>query len=370
MNRIERIDIYLVRMPLISPWATACGSDHVIESVLVRMSCSDVQGWGESAPLVWPTYSPEYAAGVFNVVRDILAPRLLGQVISSGHELQDRLACFRGNPFAKAAIDIAWWDLHAKRCGQPLWRLLGGKKPVVQVGEDFGVAQNLEDLIRDIRSVVNAGAKRVKLKYRPGWDLPMIAAVREAFPETVFHIDCNGAYTLNDLPMFKQLDRYGLAMIEQPLAHDDLLDHAQLQRQIATPICLDESINSAAKARKAIQLRACRWINIKPGRVGGLTVALEIHNLCQQAKLPCWVGGMLESSLGVWALVALGTLPNMKYPGDIFPSSKFYRQDLASPEVRLSGPSEITAPSLAGIGCQPVPEQLQRLTTDHAVLRA
>ena len=370
MDRIERIELYRVRMPLISPWTTAYGSDDAIESVLVRMVAGRTAGWGESCPLAGPTYSPEYAAGVFNVVRDYLAPRLLGQAIASGERLQERLSCFKGNRFAKAALDIAWWDLYAKACGQPLWRLLGGQSETVQVGSDFGVMDSIEALLEAIRSALEAGFPRVKLKYRPGWDLPMVAAVREAFPEEVFHIDCNGAYTLADLPMFKELDRYGLAMIEQPLAHDDLIDHAELQRQIATPVCLDESINSAEKARKAIQLGSCRWINIKPGRVGGLTEALQVHNLCEQAEIPCWVGGMLESSLGVWCLVALGTLPNIGYPNDIFPSKRFYRQDLGRPEVCLSGPSEIAVPSAPGIGAEPDPEQLRRLTVDHACLKA
>ena len=368
MNKIERIELYRVRMPLISPWTTAYGSDDAIESVLVRIVAADAEGWGESSPLAAPTYSPEYAKGLFNVVRDHLAPRLLGQVITSGQQLQDRLSCFKGNQFAKGALDVAWWDLFAKQLDQPLWRLLGGKNEVVEVGADFGVTDSIDALLEGIHEAVESGFLRVKLKCQPGWDLSMVVAVREAFPGLVCHIDCNSGYTLADLPMFRELDRYGLAMIEQPLAHDDLVDHAELQRQITTPICLDESINSAEKARKAIRLGACRWINIKPGRVGGLTEALKIHDLCHQADLPCWVGSMLESSLGAWCLVALGTLPNMRYPNDIFPSTRFYRQDLSRPEVCLSGPSQITAPSTPGIGAQPDPEQLSRLSVDHAIL--
>ncbi len=198
----------------------------------------------------------------------------------------------------------------------------------------------------------------------------MVDAVRRAFPKTTLHIDCNSAFSLDDLPMFKELDRYKLAMIEQPLAYDDLIDHAELQRQISTGICLDESITSVQKARKAIQLKACHWINIKPGRVGGLTNALEIHNICQKAALPCWIGGMLESALGVSFLMALAALPNIKYPNDIFTSRRFYANDLSRPEVRLSGPSQMTLSSLPGVGAEANPEELKRLTIDAAVLQA
>ncbi len=362
---IEKIDIHRVRMPLDEPWTTAYGSDDAVESVLVSMTVDGVTGWGESTPLCAPTYSPEYAKGVFSVIRDFLAPRLIGRHIESGVALQDSLSCFKGNQFAKAALDLAWWDAHAKRLAQPLWRVLGGKTSTVQVGEDFGVQANIDQLLAEIRLATGRGITRIKLKYRPGWDFPIVAAVRQQFPDLVMHIDCNSGYTLDDLEMFRQLDELNLAMIEQPLAHDDLVDHARLQELIATPICLDESITSFDKARKAIQLNACRWINIKPGRVGGLTEAKRIHDYCEQRDMPCWVGGMLESSLGLSFMVALATLPNMKYPNDILPSSKFYKHDLSTPAVERSGPSCITASTQPGVGCRPDPAQLQRLGLEH-----
>lgn len=363
--RIDRIDLYHVAMPLIYPWRTAYGDDYVIESVLVRMQSGDVVGWGESSPLAAPTYSPEWAAGVFHVAKTWLAPRLLGQDIASGRQLQERLALVKGNPFAKAGLDLAWWDLHAKLLGKPLYQALGGTGPVVTVGADFGVRDSIDDLLKEIRGAVEAGYRRVKLKFRPGWDVPMLEAVRREFPTQVFHIDCNSGYRLEDAALFRDIDRFNLAMIEQPLGHDDLLDHAELQKQIRTPVCLDESVTSLAKAKKALTLGSCRFMNIKPGRVGGLTVALAIHDACRRAGMPCWVGGMLESAVGAAHCIALATLPAFTYPADIFPSTNYYRQDLAEPPVALSGISQMTAHGRPGIGVEPHPERLRQQTVNH-----
>jgi hypothetical protein len=214
--------------------------------------------------------------------------------LNSGEKLGALLGPFKGNYFAKAGLDLAWWDAYAKSLGEPLWKTIGGKNNRVTVGADISVMEDLNALIECIGKSVDAGFKRVKLKFRPGWGLKMVAAVRQEFPDTVFHVDCNSGFRLDDLEMFKELDRYDLAMIEQPLAFDDLADHARLQMQIDTPICLDESIISLDRARKAIQINACKWVNLKVGRVGGLTNALAIHNYCLDHGIPCWVGGMLE----------------------------------------------------------------------------
>jgi len=336
----------------------------------VRLGGGGLHGWGESTPLPLPTYSPEWGAGVYLVVRDVLAPAVLGQPIASGSDLQQRLAFIKGNPFAKGALDNAWWDLLAKSRGRPLWQVLGGRGDTIEVGEAIGVMDSLDRLLEAIDAAFRAGYLRVKLKYCTGWGLEMIRAVRGAFPDQTFHIDCNSGFRLDDLAMFQELDRYGLAMIEQPLAHDDLVDHAELQRQIRTPICLDESITSPRIARQAVRIGACRWVNIKPARVGGVTNAVAIHDICRDAGVPCWIGGMLESALGVSFLMALATLENIRYPCDVFPSRRFYARDLCRPEVALSGPSRITLSAEPGVGAEPDPEQLGRLTIDSAVLRA
>ena len=364
--RITAIDIYRVNMPLIYPFRTAFGNDDAIESVLVRMEADGQYGWGESAPWRMPAYSAEWAAGTFLLLRDVLAPLVLGQEVASGQALHSLLAGVKGNPFAKAALDTAWWDLHARAQGRPLWQVLGGTQNPVFVGADFGVMETIDALLAEIDGAVQAGFRRVKLKFRPGWELEMVDAVRRAFPDTVFHVDCNSAYRLDALPMLRKLDRYNLAMIEQPLAHDDLVDHAVLQAQLETPICLDESITGPEAARKAIQLGACRWVNIKPGRVGGLTQAVAVHDLCRDAGVPCWIGGMLESALGGMHCLALATLPNIRYPSDVFPSSRFYRKDLSRPELILSGPSQMTAPSSPGAGAEPDPEMLAACVMERA----
>ena len=368
--RIDSIEVYLVRMPLIYPFRTSFGDDDTIESVLVKVSTGDCYGWGEAAPWEAPAYSPEWAGGVYQVVRRFLAPLIINQDISSGEELQEKMSRIKGNQFAKSALDLALWDLLARSRGEPLWKTLGGTRNTVDVGADFGVMDSIEDLLDTVAGAVEAGFKRVKLKFRPGWELDMVRAVRERFPDEVFHVDCNSAYTLEYMPMLTALDSYRLAMIEQPLMHDDLIDHAKLQRELATPICLDESITSPEKARKAIEIKACGWVNIKPGRVGGLTNALRIHDLCQNAGIPCWVGGMLESSVGAHHCLALATLPNFLYPNDIFPSERFYIQDLGTPPVSLSGPSQMSAPGSPGCGAEPDAGMLQRICRERAIIRS
>lgn len=366
--RIESISLYHVRMPLLEPWRTAYGSDAAIETVLVCMRSGGLEGWGEATPLAQPCYSPEYAGGVFGVVRDLFGPRLLGREISSGGALQQMLAIFKGNPFAKAALDTAWWDLRAQSLGLPLYKALGGKNNSIQAGADFGIRDSVEELLDLVGEAVRTGAPRIKLKFAPGWDLPILRKVRSHFPDTTLHIDCNAGYRLSDARLFKDIDTLGLAMIEQPLAYDDIADHATLQSELRTPICLDESINSVERVDQAIRLHACRRVNIKPGRVGGLTVALQIRALCEAAGIDCWVGGMLESALGAMHCAALATLPNFTYPADLFPSSRFYVSDLSAPAIVFPRPWVFDLPDQPGVGARPVPEKLKGWCLAEAVL--
>jgi O-succinylbenzoate synthase len=372
--RLDAIDIYHVAMPLLSPWRTAYGDDHVAESVLLRMESGGEAAWSESSPLAAPCYSPEWAGGVFACLRDWLAPAVAGQYIESGDALQQRLAHFKGNTFAKAALDNAWWILEAKRRQLPLHRVLGASRDRADVGADFGVMDSIGDLIAAMRGAVDAGFPRIKLKFRPGWDLSMLRAVRQEYPDATIHIDCNAAFRMRHFDLLCQLDDFNLAMIEQPLAADDLIDHARLQEALRTPICLDESISSVEQAEQAIDMGSCRWVNIKPGRVGGLTNAVAIHNLCCDAKIGCWVGGMLESAIGARICVALAMLENFTYPADIFPSSRFYAEDLGQPALELaSGPEgrpQVIAPDVPGIGAEPDAALLERFTRQRAALKA
>jgi O-succinylbenzoate synthase len=372
--RFDRIELYHVRMPLISPWRTAYGEDSHVESILARVESEGIHVWSETSCLAAPCYSPEWAAGVFALARDWLAPTLVGHEIESGAALQRRLGHFKGNPFAKALFDNAWWILDAKRTVQALHRRLGATRDAVSVGADFGVEDSIDELLTKIAAAVETGFPRIKLKFRPGWDIDMLRAVRREFPDQTIHIDCNSGYTLADVDLFRRLDEFNLAMVEQPLGHDDLVDHAKLQASIPTPVCLDESVTSPDKAKQAIELGSCRYINVKPGRVGGLTNALLIHDLCRTAGIPCWVGGMLESAIGARVCAALAMLDNFTYPADIFPSSRFYRDDLAQPLLELSkgsdGSPHVVADDVTGIAAEPDRGRLEKWCIARAVALA
>ena len=369
--RIDLVEVFHVAMPLIYPWRTAYGEDAAIDSVLVRMQSGVLQAWSETTPFAAPQYSPEWARGAFQCVRDWLAPSLIGRDVESGEDLQEILSFVKGNFFAKASLDTGWWILRSLEKGKPLHRLLGGAGSSVDVGADFGVMDSIDDLLSGLHEVTEAGFKRVKLKFRPGWDLEMLRQVTKAFPSQTFHIDCNSGYDLSDIDLFRKVDQFDLAMIEQPLAHDDLLDHARLQEEIRTPICLDESITTPEKARKAIELGSCGYVNVKPGRVGGLTPAKQIHDLCCDKGIPCWMGSMLESAIGTRVNAALATMENFTYPADLFPTSRFYRQDLGTPEVELTkeaGGPRISLLDEPGTGTEPDPEMLQRCSLNQALV--
>ncbi|MBM3956823.1 MAG: o-succinylbenzoate synthase, partial [Gemmatimonadetes bacterium] len=265
--RIDRLDVYHVAMPLKYPWRTAYGEDAAVHSVLVKATSGEHVAWSESTPLFAPTYLTESAGGAFYHVSEIFGPHVVGREYETAAALNERLSVFKGNPFARAAIEICWWTLQARITGTPLHRLLGGRTREVSAGADFGIQDSIDMLLGNIQTAVDAGFPRVKLKVARGWDLEVLRAVRGAFPDTTFHIDCNSGYTLDDVQLFKEIDRVGLAFIEQPLGYADVLDHAELARQIETPICLDESIVGVRVAEQALRIGACRYVNIKPGRV-------------------------------------------------------------------------------------------------------
>lgn len=371
--RIDAIELRHVAMPLLHPWKTASHEATAIHAVFARLESDGISGWGEAAPLSDPTYSPEWAATAFTTLETWLAPALLGQDVSTGADLQERVGIFKGNYFAKGVLDCAWWALDAKLAGVPLHRHVGGESDRIEIGADFGVTDSYDTLIAQIGGALDEGFRRVKLKFRPGWDVEMVAAVRSAFPDLVCHVDCNSGYTLDDLELFKKLDTFGLAMIEQPLAFDDLLDHAKLAQAIETPVCLDETIVSTDRARHAIELGSCSWINIKHGRVGGITNAIAINELCESAGIKCWIGSMLESAVGSALSVAVASREHVHYPADVFTTERHYAEDLAHPEVTFErGPDGgifALAPDVPGIEPAPHPERLEAATISKAVLR-
>ena len=369
--RIDAIELRHVAMPLLNPWKTASHEATAIHAVFARLESDGVSAWGEAARLSDPTYSPEWAATAFVTMDAWLAPALLGEDVPSGDDLQARLGIFKGNHFAKGTLDCAWWALDARLRGVPLHRHVGGVNDRIEIGADFGVADSYDTLIAQIGGALDEGFRRVKLKFRPGWDVEMVAAVRSAFPDLVCHVDCNSGFTLDDLELFEKLDRYELTMIEQPLAYDDLLDHAKLAKAIDTPICLDETIVSPDRARHAIELESCSWINIKHGRVGGITNAIAINELCREAGIKCWVGSMLESAVGSALSVAVASREHVHYPADVFTTERHYADDLSEPEVDFERPADggvfAVAPDTPGIAPAPEPERLEAATISKSL---
>jgi O-succinylbenzoate synthase len=369
---IEGIDVYWVRAPLAFVWRTSYTDQRHTDTVLVRMESGGVHAWGESCPPYIPAYSAEHTLATFHTVREHLAPRLIGQDLRSAEELLQHVEFVKGNQFARAALEIAWWVLEATRRGVPLHVALGGQGDHVAVGADFGIQDSLDTLMAKIQGAVAAGFPRIKLKIRRGWDLEVVAAARSTFPDFTFHVDANAAYTLGDLALFRALDRYRLAMIEQPLADDgmSLVDHATLQACLETPVCLDESALSLAHVQAAIRLGSCKAVNVKMARVGGLAASRDIQALCAEHGIPCWVGGMLETAIGGQICAELATLPNFSYPGDIFPSTYFYENDPGKPELVLAGPGRIATSRVPGIPQAPDPELLERWAVARASFRA
>ena len=367
--RIEAAEVRHVAMPLIRPWRTAYGQDATIHSVLVRLSTGHMDAWGESCPLYAPTYSPESACSVFETCREFLLPRVVGNEFRSAADLLECLAVFRGNPFAKAAVETAWWVLEAKRREVPLWQALGGTRSAVLCGDDFGIQDSIDELLALIEQAVSRGPPRIKLKIMHGWDIEVLRAVRSAFPRIVMHVDCNAGYELeSDVHTLQSLDEFALAMIEQPLSDTDLVEHAKLQRRLQTPICLDESIKGPRDFRAALELGACRAINIKPGRVGGLSNAVQIHDMARNAGMTAWVGGMLESGVGASICAALATLPGFTYPADLFPSKRFYSEYLEDSELVLDSDWRFDLRQVGPGGCEPNQERLQRFTVASHLL--
>ena len=362
--RIDRLDIYHVSMPLIYPWRTAYGEDHAIDSVLVKATSDGVTAWSEATPFRAPHYVPESAGSVYHLVSEIFGPLVVGREFDTAADLDARLAPFKGNGFAKAAIEVLWWTLECKRTGTPLHTLLGGSDADVIAGADFGILDSFDDLLADIQKAVDAGFPRIKLKARPGWDVEMLRAVRGSFPDTILHIDCNAGYTLDDLDTFKTIDQFRLAFLEQPLQWDDVVDHAELSRQIETPICLDESARELRTIQQALEINACQYVNIKPGRSGGLTRSSR-STTCA-ATTACRFGSAACSKVPSAPPSASNSPPSptSPTPATSFPSSKFYVQDLAEPALELT--DNLTFTPLTTLP-EPVPERLHR--HDHQIHR-
>lgn len=350
--RIERVDLHHIELPMVRPYVTVFEHTVARPKLLVAVHAEGLTGWGECVASNWPGFSYETIETAWHVLRDFLIPAVLGQEVASPDDVLPHLHKVRGHPMAKAALECAIWDVVAQARAVPLASLLGGHKDQVIVGAAVGLEATQEVLLEQVDLCVKAGYCRVKLKIKPGWDIDIIRAVRERWPELPLQVDANASYTLDDLPVLRELDQLGLLLIEQPLHHQDIVDHARLQAQLETPVSLDESIISPEHARWALEIGACRNINIKLCRVGGLAAALQIHDLCADRGVPVWCGGMGETNIGRAINVALASLPNFALSNDIGASARYFQQDIAEPGFVLGDNSTLVVPTEPGLGVQ------------------
>jgi O-succinylbenzoate synthase len=363
--RIDSLDLYHVALPLRTPRTTDHGPISTLETVLVRLTSGSQIGWGEASPGNSPAAYGDWAAGVFGCVRDWLGPRVVGQSLDTNEAFQECMAPVRGNRFAKAVLDTAWWDLKARSQSKSLVQLLGGRQEAIEVGAGFDRMESIDEFANSIRQAFAAGFSRVELKMRPGWDLNMLNFVRHEFPTERIHVDVEGGLRLNHMELLCRLDDFALAMIEQPLPADDFVGHAMVQETIRTHVCLDESITSPEHAEMAMDLKSGRYVNLKVGRVGGLTAAGKIHDICHEHCTPCWVGTDPLSAIGLRFGYALASKPNCLYPADYIVSDGLLAEDLAEPLRPVKGEDgklRIPLWSEPGVGVEPDMAILDRLS--------
>ncbi len=361
--KIERIRLRQIRMSLAHHFETSFGRTYERRIILVEVADSDgVAGWGEVTCGENPFYNEEWVDAAWMILRDYAAPRVLHAEVESAADIAPLTACVRGHLMARGGLEAACWELEARKKGIPLWLHIGGTRGETRSGVSIGIQDSLEELFELIEAALSAGYRRIKMKIKPGWDIAAVAAVRERFPETPLMVDANSAYNLADRERLQQLDAFGLTMIEQPLAHDDIIDHAELQQSIETPICLDECIRTARHAEQAIRLGACRIVNIKLGRVGGFSEARRTHDVCAANGIPVWCGGMLEAGIGRAHNIALSMLSNFTLPGDVAASKRYWTRDIIAPAVEVTPQGAIAAPSGPGLGYELDLERVEALT--------
>ncbi|HWP99538.1 MAG TPA: o-succinylbenzoate synthase [Vicinamibacterales bacterium] len=369
--RIDRLELRLLRLPLVRAFETSFGRSDDRTFLLVTLRDDDgAEGWGECVAEAGPYYSSETTETAWHVITEFIAPRVVGRELADPRALGPALAAIRGHQMAKAAVEMAAWDLHARQRGVPLARLLGGVRDAIESGVSIGIQPSIDELAAVVERELAAGYRRIKIKIKPGWDVAPVEALRRRFGAVPLMVDANAAYRLEDAPHLQALDAFDLMMIEQPLDYDDLADHAALQRRLRTPICLDESIHSVRAAAAALALGACRIVNIKPGRVGGHAESIRLHDLCAAHGVPVWHGGMLESGIGRAHNIHLSTLPNFTLPGDVAASRRYYAPDLIEPPIEVRSDGTIPVPAGPGIGVTIVPERVERATLRRTTVSA
>ncbi len=350
--KIDAVEIHHISMPLVRRFETSMHVEHERECLLIHLEGQGQEGWGECVAQRVPWYSYESIGTAWHVLEDFLVPVILGAELKSAVDFPGRVKGIKGHPMAKAGLELALWDLEGRIKRKPLAELLGGERTRVEVGVSIGIQEDASTLLSVIQDHLTEGYRRIKLKIKPGTDLEIVRAVREAHPDLRLQVDANAAYEVGQSHVFEQMDLLTLELIEQPFPAEDILAHATLQSRLSTPVCLDESIDSATMARQALDLGACRVINIKPGRVGGLTEALKIHDLCLERDIPVWCGGMLETGIGRASNLALASLPGFTLPGDISATDRYYELDVASPRFELNSDGTIDVPQGVGLGVE------------------
>jgi o-succinylbenzoate synthase len=368
--KIEAITLRELRMPLKHFFETSFGRTEERRVLLITADCEGIEGWSECVAGEGPFFSDEWIETAWATIREFLAPSLIGRNIARAKDSAGLMSRVRGHSMAKAALENALWDAEAKATKQPLWKLLSGTRSEIDCGVSIGIQDSHEQLLEKIETELGAGYQRIKVKVKPGWDLELLAKIRKRWPKILLSCDANSAYRPSDLSHLKKFDDFGLLMIEQPLWHDDIFHHAKLQRELKTALCLDESIHHARDAETAIELNACRIINIKVGRVGGLSEAIAVHDLCQRNNIPVWCGGMLETGIGRAVNIALSTLANFQLPGDVSASKRYWEEDITDPEIEVTPRGTITVGNSPGTGYLPKKNLIEKLTVRKEVLRS
>lgn len=368
--KIKSVELIEINLPLVHFFETSFGRTYERRIILTHVQDEDgAEGWGEATCGETPSYSEEWTDAAWDVIEKILAPMVIGAKVENASQIWNLMKPVRGNRMAKAAIETACWDLEAKRLGVPLWRHLGGENREIACGVSIGIQDSVDQLLDKIQIELDAGYQRIKIKIAPHWDYEVIKQVRETFGDIKLMGDANSAYTLDDINLFKRMDEFKLMMIEQPLPHDDIIDHAKLQRKIFTPVCLDEPIKSPEDARKAIQLKSGQIINLKNGRVGGHLQSKLIEKIARENGMPVWCGGMLESGIGRAHNIAISTLKGYTLPGDVSASKRYWHEDIIEPAVEVSKKGTILAPEKAGIGFEVRRDRIRKLAVRKTTVK-
>ena len=368
--KIESITLHHISMPLVAPFETSFGRETDRQCVLITLRADGLVGYGECVATRDPGYNYETAGTAWHILKDFVAPLILGQDLRDAEDFQKRVEGIRGHHLAKAGVEMALWDLLGKRAGKSLSEMIGGTRARVDVGVSIGIQESASALVRTVESYLADGYRRVKIKIKPGREIEETSIVRRAYPDLRLQVDANSAYTLETADALKSLDDLDLLLIEQPLYEDDIWDHRKLQAQLKTPVCLDESILSPRHARYALEMEACKVINIKPARVAGLSQGIMIHDYCRTQNVPVWCGGMLETGVGRASNLAIASLPGFVLPGDISASDRYYQRDITNERFVLNEDSTITVPNGPGLGVTIDEESLKQFTLSEMFLKS